>query len=98
MASNLVVDRDILGWADGQKARLLKTYESIIPVGGDTLPQRSADREVAIFCKENDCDLLTGDAKAYLHYFQAKIPAVRIFQYDWDVRGGKPVLLIQIID
>ncbi len=98
MAGNLVVDRDILGWADGQKSRLLKTYESIVLVGADTLPQRSTSREVAIFCKENNCDLLTGDAKAYLHYFQAQIPAVRIFQYDWDVRGGKPILLIQILD
>lgn len=98
MAGNLVVGRDILEWADERKERLLKTYERFILVGGDTLPQRSIDKEVAIFCKENNCDLLTGDTEAYLHYFEAKIPAVRIFQYDWDIKGDKLILLIQILD
>jgi hypothetical protein len=97
MAGNLVVGRDILEWADERKERLLKTYERFILVGGDILPKRSIDKEVAIFCKENNCDLPTGDTEAYLHYFEAKIPALRIFQYDWDIKGDRPIL-IQILD
>ena len=99
MARNLVVDKNILGWAERRKEQLSQSYKSIFRVGpGYELPQRSADGVVAMFCKEKDCDLITSDTKAYLHYFTVGIPGVRISKYGLDEDNDAPVLLIQIVD
>jgi hypothetical protein len=47
------------------------------------LPQRSFDDKVASFCKNNNCDLLTGDGKTYTNYFDAGIKTIQITTYAW---------------
>lgn len=98
MSRNLVVDHNILGWAEQRKDQLLQTYERIFRIGiGYELPQRSSDNDAALFCLKNNCDMITFDSTAYTHYFEAGIPAVRISRLNWDVKGDAPVYLIRII-
>ena len=99
MPLSIVIDKNILGWAEKRKDQLLETYAQIFRVGtGYELPQRSADIEVAKFCKENACDLLTADTTAYLYYFEAGIKSVHITKYDEDTKADNYVLLVRIID
>ena len=98
MPRNLVVDHNILGWAEKRKEAILKTYGQIFRVGiGYELPRRSSDKEVAVFCKENDCDLITADNTAYTNYFEAGIGEVNISRYNWDAKGDIPIFLIRIV-
>jgi len=97
MATGVIIDHDILGWGDEHKAELLKDYGSIKPVSNDPdLPQRAFDTEIAAYCKKNNYDLMTGDAKSYTHCFKVGIKAVRIRQYDWWKKGDRSVYLVQI--
>lgn len=97
MGHRVVIDKDILGWGTEHKPDLLKSYEEVLMVGSiPDLPQRSSDKEVATFCMNNDCDLLTGDLKAYDHYFTAGVRTVQITAYDWIHKADKRVYLIEI--
>lgn len=95
--AKVVIDKNILGWGNQHSEELLRKYEKIINVGGDVLPQRSVDKEIAAYCKKHDCDLFTADSTAYIHYFEAGIKTVQISQYDWIKKGDNPVYLIKII-
>jgi hypothetical protein len=97
MPNRVIIDHDILGWGSEHEKELLKDYESVMLVSKHPdLPQRSFDDKIAAYCKKNDCDLMTGDARCYTHFFTAGIKAVRIRQYDWWKKGDRPVYLIQI--
>lgn len=97
MNQTVVIDKDVLGNLDEKE--LSKRWKKILKVGTATeLPQRSFDEEIATYCREHDCDLLTGDKAAYTHYFRAKVKALQISEYTWLTRADKPVYLIQIID
>jgi len=99
MADKVVIDKDILGWGSDQEGELLKQYKKVLYVGKDPdLPQRSFDDEVASYCKNNNCDLLTGDGKAYTHCFEAEIKTIQITKYAWYKDGDRPIYLIRIID
>ncbi len=99
MAKKAVIDKDILGWADEQREALLERYVTILKVGQHPdLQQRSLDEKIASYCKDNNCDLLTGDGKAYMHYFKAGIKTIQITQYDYWTGGDRPVYLIEIVD
>ena len=61
MGARVVIDKDVLGWADGHEQELRKKYDKIQQVGKDPdLPQRSFDLEIAKYCERNDCDLVKG--------------------------------------
>jgi len=97
MEKQVIIDHDILGWGTEHEAELLKTYQSLMLVGKHpSLRQRAFDDKIAAFCRENGCDLMTGDAKSYTHFFEAGVKAVRIRQYDWWAKGDRPVYLIEI--
>ena len=97
MATQIVIDKDILGWADEHKKDLLNVYKSVLQVSKHPdLPQRSFDDKIASYCNQNDCDLMTGDAKSYTHFFDAEITAVRITRHDWWKKADKPIYLVQI--
>lgn len=97
-ANKVVVDKDLLGWADENTEELSKRWSEVQKVGIDAdLPQRSSDMSIAAYCKDNDCDFLTADKNAYTYYFEAKIKTVQITKYDWYKKGDKPVYLIEII-
>ncbi|HEY4673107.1 MAG TPA: hypothetical protein VIH03_02980 [Nitrososphaerales archaeon] len=105
MSEKIVIDKDILGWADEVKGTLLKGYDkNIIKVGSrqpdgepPKLPQRSSDKQIASFCKDNGCDFATGDSTAYIHYFDVGVKTVRITRYDWWKKADKPIFLIEIV-
>ena len=96
----MVIDHDILGWGTEHTENLLKQYQKILKVGIETgLERRNPDTRVASYCKSNDCDLLTGDLKAYQYYFDVGVKTVQITRYDWI--GGltdKAVFLVQIVE
>jgi hypothetical protein len=98
MAAKVVIDKDILGWGEEHASELLMEYREILQVSKHLeLPQRSFDEKIAAYCKQNDCDLLTGDAKSYTHFFEAGIKEVMITRRDWWTRGDRPVYLVRIV-
>ena len=99
MSKKVVIDKDILGWADEERDVLLKRYESVLKVGiHPDLPQRTFDDKIASYCKINNCDLLTGDTKAHTHFFDAEIKTIQITKYAWWKKGDRSVYLIEIIE
>lgn len=93
MATNVVVDKGIEGWAKGQKERVGK-YHQVFQVGdAPALPERATDKEIAAFCKDNDCDLFTSDVTFYQDYFGVGVDKVQITKIDWWKK--KCILLIQ---
>jgi hypothetical protein len=95
----VVIDKDILGWADEHKEELLKEYNEVLQVSKhQDLPQRSFDEKIAEYCRQNGCDLMTGDAKSYTHFFEAGIKSVRITKRDFWKKADKPVYLVHIED
>jgi hypothetical protein len=99
MAKQIVIDKDVLGWGEEHRTELLEHYDFVLQVSKHLdLPQRSFDESIAAYCRENNCDLITGDAKSYTHFFEAGIRSVRITRYGWWERGDRPVYLIQIED
>jgi len=97
MSLNLLLDYNILGWAEKRKDQFLKTYGRILRVGTD-IPRRNKDIHIAAMCKEENCDLLTSDAKAYTHYFSAGIELVQITKFGWDEKNEAPVYLVRILE
>ena len=94
-----MIDKDLLGWGDDYEEELSKKYEKIVKVGNSLdLPQRSADNQIASYCKDNNCEFLTADQTAYTHYFDVGIKTIQIKRYGWDKRGDKAVYLIKIVD
>jgi hypothetical protein len=61
------------------------------------LERRKPDTIIASYCKTNNCDLLTGDLKAYQYYFDIGVATVQISRYAWiGGRTDKAVFLVQI--
>ncbi len=97
MAKRVVIDKDILGWSDEHAKELQDEYEGVLQVGKHhDLPQRSFDHVIAAYCLKNDCDLMTGDARSYTHFFEAGIKSVRITRHDRWAKADKYVYLVQI--
>ena len=97
MPKGVVIDHDILGWSDEHKEELLREYAEVIQVGKHPdLPQRSFDDRVAAYCRKRDCDLMTGDARSYTHFYEAGIERVGISRRDYWKKGDRPVYLVRI--
>src|SRR5438093_9578735 len=98
-AKAVVVDHDILGWGEDHREELLKKYQKIVRVGSERgLERRKSDLVVASYCKNNSCDLLTGDLKAYQYYFDAGVKSIQVSRYDWASGPDKAIFLIQIVE
>jgi hypothetical protein len=96
MSKRVVIDRDVLGWADEHRESLLERYESILQVSKHPdLPQRSFDQTIAAYCRRNDCDLITGDAKSYTHFFEAGIEEVIITRLEKWEKADKYIYLVK---
>ncbi|WP_075054203.1 hypothetical protein [Nitrososphaera viennensis] len=98
VAQGVLIDNDILGWANSHEDELIRIYGKIVKVGSPDIPRRQPDHLLAAYCKDRDFDMLTRDNKAYTYYFTAGIKTVQLSRYDWDKKGDKPVYLIKIID
>ena len=99
-ADTVIIDHDILGWGNDHREELLKEYRHVTSVGSEPgLERRKGDDKVALHCKENNCDLLTGDRTAYEHYFDVGVKRIQISRYDWIQHPtDKAVYLIQIVE
>lgn len=59
----------------------LKDYGRVFAVGED-IKATSFDENCANFCLERDCDFLTADKKAYVHFFKIRrVGSVEISQF-----------------
>jgi hypothetical protein len=97
MATQVVIDHDILGWGDEHEEQLLVDYRHVLQVGKHpNLPHRGFDVTIAEYCQQNDCDLITGDARAYTHFFEAGIKRVKITRKDVWKADEKYIYLVQI--
>lgn len=99
MTHKILIDYDVRGWADDNEAKIKDEYEEIIKVGLEpNPPQESSDEKIAAFCEDNNCDLLTGDKRAYTKLLtNNRVKAVQISRFDWDKSGNKQVYLIKIL-
>ncbi len=96
MATKVVIDNDILGWGDEHVDELHGAYEGVHFVSRqDDLPASISDKQIAEFCKLNRCDLVTGDKRSYVDFFDAGIKSVVITRRDvW--KATKPIFLVRI--
>jgi hypothetical protein len=93
----VVVDKQLLGWKDLRETELLRSYEEIREVGsGSDLPQRMTDGDLGAYCRQNDCALITCDIKAYTHFLNAGINAVKISKYGHNKESDQTVYIIEI--
>jgi hypothetical protein len=99
MASRVVIDYNILGWGERHMEELSGRFAEVILVGKHPdLPRRSFDSEVATYCKSHDCALITADAKAYTHFFEAGINQVAIRRIErWEVSDAD-LFIVEIVD
>lgn len=99
MTHKVLIDYDIRGWGDNNKNKILNDYETILRVGIEPNPKSdSSDEEIANYCEENNCDLLTGDKRAYTELLKnSRVKAVQISKFDFDNSGQKQVYLVKIL-
>ena len=78
---NVLIDKNV-SWLAGDKNReLIKDFDKVYVIGID-LKQGSYDENCAAFCLDRNCDFLTGDHKAYTHFFKnKKIKSVEISRF-----------------
>jgi len=99
MTHKVLIDYNRLGWAEEKEHVIRKHYPEILHVGVAPNPDaESSDLEIASFCEENNCDLLTGDKRAYASLLQNEhVKAVQISKYDMDEKAGQQVYLVKIL-
>jgi len=99
MTHKILIDYDMRGWADENETKIHTDYEEILRVGIDPNPkQDSSDEIIAAFCEENNCDLLTGDQRAYTKLLMnTRVKAVQISKYDFYTPSEKQVYLVKIL-
>lgn len=94
---NVLIDKNCNWLAKDEHRDLLKEYESVFVVGKD-LTQRSFDENCASFCKDKDCDFLTADNTAYIHFFRVKsIKYVQISEFFYEKKPDRYIYLVQIM-
>lgn len=94
---NVLIDQNCKWLANESNKKLLDSYNEIFVVG-DHLKQREYDENLAKFCLEHGCDLLTADNRAYTHFFIDKqITNVHISEFVYEHKADRPVYLVKII-
>ena len=84
---NVLIDQNCKWLINEDSKKHLENYDKVFVVGVD-LKQRDYDETLATFCKDNDCELLTADNRAYIHFFsEKKIKNVELseFIYEYSV-------------
>ena len=69
---NFLIDQNIKNLVEDEYKHHFENYDKMFVVGKD-LKQREDDDELAKFCNEKECDLITADNKAYVHFLAKKI-------------------------
>ena len=95
---NVLIDQNCKWLVNEDAKKYLENYDKIFVVGVD-LKQRDYDETLAIFCKENDCELLTADNRAYIHFFsEKKIKNVQLSEFIYEDKADRPIYLVKIVD
>lgn len=95
---NVLVDQNCKWLVNEDSKKYLKDYEHIFVVGID-LKQRDYDETLATFCMIHECELLTADSKAYIHFYsEKKIKNVQISEFVYEDKADRPIYLVKIID
>jgi hypothetical protein len=94
---NFLIDQNNKNLAGEEYKHYFEKYDKMFIVGKD-LDQREYDEGLAKFCKKNDCDLITKDGKAYIHFLAEKINTVQISELFYDEKGVCPIYTVKIID
>lgn len=95
---NVLIDQNCKWLANEDSKKYLENYDRVFVVGVD-LKQRDYDEVLATFCKDNECELLTADNRAYLHFFtEKKIKNVQVSEFVYEDKADRPIYLVKIID
>ena len=96
--ANVLIDQNCKWLANADSKQLLENYDKIFVVGDD-LKQREYDENLAKFCVDNSCDLLTADNRAYTHFFVDNIiTTVQISEFVYEHKADRPIYLVKVID
>jgi len=98
MTHEVLIDYDVIGWANENKSKILQNYEEIQLVGEEpNPPEGSPDEVIADYCEEHNYDLLTGDKRAYTQLLMNKrVKAVQISKFD-TYKENKQIYLVKIL-
>ena len=95
---NVLIDQNCKWLVNEDSKKYLENYDKVFVVGID-LKQRDYDETLATFCKENECELLTADNRAYIHFFsEKKIKTVQISEFIYEDKADRPIYLVKIVD
>ena len=95
---NVLIDQNCKWLVNEDAKKHLENYDKIFVVGID-LKQRDYDEALATFCKDNDCELLTADNRAYIHFFsEKKIKNVQLSEFIYEDKADRPIYLVKIVD
>ena len=93
---NVLIDKQVSWLGNDENSELLKDFDKPYVVGVD-LKQSSFDENCASFCMDKNCDFLTADIGAYIHFFKIKkIKNVLISRFTRDKDPDRYVYLMQI--
>jgi len=93
---NVLIDKQVSWLGNDESKELLKGFDKPYVVGVD-LKQSSFDENCASFCMDKNCDFLTADIGAYVHFFKIKkIKNVLISRFTRDKDPERYVYLMQI--
>lgn len=95
---NVLIDQNCKWLVNEDSKKLLNGYKKIFVVGDD-LKQREYDENLATFCVDHDCELLTADNRAYIHFFTDKrIKNVQISEFVYENKADRPIYLVKIVN
>ncbi len=95
---NVLIDQNCKWLSNEDSKKHLENYDKKFIVGID-LKQRDHDETLAAFCKDHDCDLLTSDKTAYIHFFrEKKINTVQLSEFIYEDKADRPIYLVRIVD
>lgn len=96
--TNVLIDQNCKWLVNQDSKKLLENYHEIFVVG-DHLKQREYDENLATFCIDKSCELLTADNRAYVHFFSDKrIKHVQISEFIYEYKADRPIYLVKILD
>jgi hypothetical protein len=95
---NVLIVQNCKWLRNEESKKHLENYDKIFEVGID-LKQRDYDETLATFCNDNDCELLTADNRAYIHFFsEKKIKTVQLSEFVYEEKADRPIYLVKIVD
>ncbi len=103
LTNTIVIDHDVIGWAYKNMPKIKSLYDKIYLIGKNGAPpelvnDNISDLTIASYCFQNECDLITGDKKSYIEWFNSNnnVKKLIISKFDYWSEGQRPILLIQI--